>query len=228
MYTGLLLTGICEYIDLRSRLTPYIRVFSAPIQRSRRIRNWTIKGGWLTVKLGGKSKVANNPELKSLDAKDFSNLSLIASKLGCFLLNDWSDYMFFSEKFKKRPRKKHTLPSILAISSSVFLTSTSSIVDILFSVFGNDFSPCCSLKSSDFRQKWLKLQTLKPEQTRNASYSVVACWMKWHIQFTCFWPGDLHLEKRRRLFKFSKQFKIYNFIRGHKTKRNKRQKSTLV
>jgi len=88
LYTGLLLTGICEYIDLRSRLTLYKRVFSPPIQRPRRIRNWTIKGGWLTVKLGGKWKVANNPGLKSLDAKDFSNSGLIANKLGCFLLND--------------------------------------------------------------------------------------------------------------------------------------------
>ena len=61
---------------------------STPIQRPRRIRKRTNKGGWLTVKLGVKSKVANNPGLKGLDAKDFSNSGLIASKLGYFLLND--------------------------------------------------------------------------------------------------------------------------------------------
>ena len=72
-----------------------------PIQRPRRIRNWTIKGGWLTVELGGKSKVANSPGLKSLDAKDFSSSGLIASKLGCFLLNEWSDYIFFTDKLKQ-------------------------------------------------------------------------------------------------------------------------------
>ena len=42
LYTGLLLTGICEYIYLRLRLTLYKRVFSASIQWPRRIRNWNI------------------------------------------------------------------------------------------------------------------------------------------------------------------------------------------
>ena len=41
--TGLLLTGICEYIYLRSRLALSKRVLSASIQRPRRIRNWTIQ-----------------------------------------------------------------------------------------------------------------------------------------------------------------------------------------
>ena len=42
MYTGLLLTGICEFIYLRSRLTLYKWVFIASIQRPRRIRNSTV------------------------------------------------------------------------------------------------------------------------------------------------------------------------------------------
>lgn len=40
IYTGLL-TGICKYIYLWSRLTLYKRVFSVSIQWPRRIRNWT-------------------------------------------------------------------------------------------------------------------------------------------------------------------------------------------
>ena len=42
MYKGLLLAGICDYFYLRSKLTLYKWVFSASIQRPRRIRNWTI------------------------------------------------------------------------------------------------------------------------------------------------------------------------------------------
>ena len=42
LYTGLLLTGLCENIYLWSRLTPHQWDFSASIQRPRRIRNWTI------------------------------------------------------------------------------------------------------------------------------------------------------------------------------------------
>ena len=42
MYKGLPLAGICDYFYLRSKLTLYKWVFSASIQRPRRIRNWTI------------------------------------------------------------------------------------------------------------------------------------------------------------------------------------------
>ena len=48
MYTGLLLTGICENIYLRSRLTLYKWVFIASIQRPQRIRNWTVVFNFLT------------------------------------------------------------------------------------------------------------------------------------------------------------------------------------